>query len=474
MRLNDTIVAVASGWSPGHRAVIRLSGPDTVAALTQLVGETPAPGVHAARLKLAAGQLPGLVTLFRSPNSYTGEDGAEIQLPGGPAIVDQVLHTLMAAPASTPGAPRPTLIRQAEPGEFTARAFLNRKLTAEQAEGVAALIAARSDQQFRAARSLLEGHTGRGYRVLADELAHLLALVEAGIDFTDQEDVVPIPAPELAARLHALEQSLGATLHSGAAAPPAREPVIVVAGPPNAGKSTLFNALLGRARSVVSPRAGTTRDAVRERLSLDSGGWGPSFAWLVDIAGLDESLASRSQIDAAAQQSARAVLSSADIVVWCEPAQSADPIPSMSNPSPNLGRAREPARTIPVKTKADLLNGPHSQGIADPSLRVCALDGWNLGALRRAISDAALLASSHGSQEAALLPRHRAALAQALHAVRAALQSASQSSTAVSLDRPELVAGELRAALDALGQITGRVSPDDVIGRIFSTFCVGK
>lgn len=460
MILGDTIAALATGWAGGPRAMIRLSGAGSPGVLGALGADSPSgrgTRIGPARLTLPVGSLPVLVTVFHAPSSYTGEDGAEVQFAGGTALTRAVLGAVLSVPG----------VRPAQPGEFTARAFVNGRLSAEKAEGVAAVIGARSAEELSAVRGLLSGKTGVSYRRLRDELADLLALVEAGIDFTDQEGVVAISSSALVARADMLASELRALLGGHPAeARGGAVPVVALAGPPNAGKSTLFNALLGRDRAVVSPAPGTTRDAVRERWRPDTGGWRVTEVELVDIAGLDAGLSARSETDALAQRAALALINECDVVVWCDPRDGG----GQSGPPEGCGATR----TIRVRTKAD--RGVGEGSACEGVLPVCAIDGWNLSALRRAIAEAAEQSRSHGSARAALLPRHRAALVEATERVAAASASAAPigAQGGAAPARPELVAAELRGALDAMGQLAGHVSPDEVIGRIFATFCVGK
>ncbi|MFI4855531.1 MAG: GTPase, partial [Phycisphaerales bacterium JB065] len=253
MRLGDTIAAVATGFERAPRAMIRLSGPDALNALVPHLapGSPFKPSVLERRVARATlllprahddappGELPVIVSTFRAPASYTGEHACELQIPGNPHLVRRVLDLLL----DTPG------LRSADPGEFSARAFLNGKLTAEQAEGVRAMIAARTASEHAAAHALLEGHTGTRYRLIADELATALALVEAGIDFTEEEDVVAIAPDDLLERLQVQHEAIKALVGPEPAVEhESEQPRVVLAGPPNAGKSTLFNALLGRDR----------------------------------------------------------------------------------------------------------------------------------------------------------------------------------------------------------------------------------
>ncbi|HBS29099.1 MAG TPA: hypothetical protein DEB06_06530, partial [Phycisphaerales bacterium] len=427
------------------RSILRLSGPDTRAALASVLESIPpAPGAHIVRFRLAGplGEhtLPARLLLFHAPRSYTGEHGAELILPGIPALADRVLDALCAVAG----------VRPAQPGEFTARAFLHGRLTAEQAEGVGAVIGARTSEELAGAARLLSGELGAAYRALADDAANILALVEAGIDFTDQDAVVAISADALRARTLALTHAIDALIGPGARSEPdAQPPAVVLVGPPNAGKSTLFNALLGQERAVASEEPGTTRDALVEPLVVDDSPWTPCSVRLIDLPGLDGTLAPRSAADTAARRAAREAIASAAVVVWCDPSGRFDRPPSDIAPGVPVLRLR---------TKADLpALGP------DPgALAVCALDRRNFAALRHAIADAARAAPGPPSGVPA---RHRVSLINARAAIDDALAAA---------ERPELAASALRTALDHLGQISGAISPDEVLGRIFATFCIGK
>lgn len=478
MNTADTIAAIATGPAHAPRAILRLSGPKTHPILRALDPTAPdARAIRALRLRvpLADGAntrtLPALAMIFRAPRSYTGQDAAEILIPGNPHLAERLLqHVLSLADE----------VRLAEPGEFTARAFLAGKLTPEQAEGVQALIAAQSDAQFEAARALLSGRTGDLYRRLADQIASALALVEAGIDFTDQEDVVAISPRDLLERVETVAGEIDALLSTSRAEESASHRVVgVLAGPPNAGKSSLFNTLLGRPRAVVSDTPGTTRDALVETLHLSDDHAHPAPAdhaqatWsdlaidLVDLAGLDAALAGASALDAAARDVALDHVRRADVVLLCDPTGRFD---ASLDAEVRAAIAGKPV--LRVRTKADLPHDPTDPG----AMEVCALDGYNVAPLRRAIADTAesVLHASRARERAALLPRHR----RALHAARLALADAQALVAPRRDDRhlpgPELAAGALRTALDHLGAIAGRISPDDVIGRIFATFCIGK
>jgi len=436
MTTGGIIVACASAPGRSARAIVRVSGDGCLDLLSELIRPLPR-GRSAARASFDLGGLglPVGVLVFRAPASYTGEDSVEILLPGNPALVDRVVGALLTIDG----------VRQAEPGEFTARAFLNGKLSLDQAEGVGHLIAAERDDQLRAGKELLSGAEGAACRAWAEEVTTLLALVEAGIDFTDQEDVVPIAPAELARRVRTLADEIegrvggGVVREAGSALPR-----VVLVGEPNAGKSTLFNALLGRVRVVVSETPGSTRDVIAEELDLSDVSAAPVRVELCDLPGLDAGAGG--EAGRAAQVAANEAIERGDVLIHCDPS------------GRFAGLGRDDVVVIRVRTKGDL---PGEGGMA-----VCALDGWRLDVLKRAIGDAV------GGGGSGLPARRAGVLVRTRDALREALGHIDVGAHA--LDGPELVAGSLRAALDALGELTGAVHPDEVIGRLFSSFCVGK
>lgn len=437
---NSTIVACATGdgvWSA--RGLVRLSGPACGAVERELLARLPPPpgsrSPLTARLWMGGVlELPCLAWAARGPATYTGEDTLELLMPGNPHLIRRVIEY----------ACRVEGVRAAEPGEFSARAYHNGKLTLEQAEGIAAVIAAESGSQLEAAAKVMRGSTGALFKSWAEECATLLALVEAGIDFTDQDDVVAIHPAALRERVEGLRAAVGAYLGSAAGreAPSGRTRVALV-GPPNAGKSTLFNALLGRVRAVATPIAGTTRDVLAEPLTLAAGPHAVEIE-LLDLPGLDPGAAG---IDALGQTAAREALAGAGVVVLCCDRGRFD----------DLAAAHGAGRTVRVRTKAD-----QPGWVEGAEVTVCALTGAGLGELRRLLANAAR--GTAGGGEGTVVPRHARAL-----------RAAGEALALVDADgRVELAAHHLRSALDALGEVSGAVPPDEVIGRVFASFCIGK
>ncbi len=449
MDTSSTIVAPATPMAPGVRAVVRLSGVHAFDAIDTLA-TTPIDrtrGVGPIRLRLPIGELPTLAVRLPGPSSYTGEDTVELLPPGSPTLVAALVRSFLAVPN----------VRHAEAGEFSARAYLNGRLTLEQAEGVAATIAAVTDQQLDASHRLLTGQSGQRYTVMVDDLASTLALVEAAADFAEEEHVVPINAGDLRARLVTMIDALDGELQGrrGRESSAAR-PLVALAGAPNAGKTSLFNALLGRTRAVISETEHATRDAIVELLSLDHPTIGRIDCDLADVPGAPDK--AERPLDAEEQASVRAVIEStferADVVLLCDP-------------SGNFDWPATGANTLRLHTKADTLDTEATNAIA-----ISVRTGLNLDSLRLALAEA--IDSARQDASAGLLPRHHA-LASHAH------ESLTRAAAAVAGDPPqgpplegELVAAEMRLALDALGELGGKVSPDEVLGRIFASFCVGK
>jgi tRNA modification GTPase len=460
--MSAVILAVASPPGTSLRGIVRISGAQTFELLSgclelrrrvcgpDLREACPSRGVHRTRLRLNGLDLPCLALVFPAPGSYTGEDAVELQLPGNPPLLERVIDALTES-----GRARGLDARRAEAGEFTARAFLNGEMSLTQAEGVSAIIAARSDAQLRAGRLLTSGALGALAGGLADELAGALALVEAGIDFTDQEDVVAIGPRELYRRLVSLRERIQEQLDRSVGSEQLEALAwVVLTGGPNTGKSTLFNALLGRTRAVVSEVAGTTRDVLTEPLSIDTP-HGPAEVMLVDLAGADSG---ESTINRKMQAAAQQAIERADLVLHCVPVD--ETAPDVAN-----------GDRLMVRTKSDLDPTPDAgHGIA-----VSAFTGDGLETLKAAVTRRlAHRAVSLAADAMALRPRHEAALRSAQGNLTEAIALVEPSRDERHLPRPEIVAAALRTGLNDLGRLAGDVTPDDVLGRIFSTFCVGK
>lgn len=392
MSLHDTIIARSSAPGVSLRALLRISGPDTLPlahlALTEL--HTPSPlsppqtrrHCGTALLALPPAHLSTIICLFPGPASYTGEDTLELIVPGNPLLIDRIIdHLISTATTSN------LSLRRAGPGEFSARAYLHGKISLTKAEGIAALIAAETSEQLTMADELASGQVGLLYASWADRLANLLALVEAGIDFTDQEDVVAISTSKLHSSLDALLQEL--ISHTGSPTSHRESiPRVALAGKPNAGKSTLLNALLGHTRAVVSPVAGTTRDVIEEPLNLADVRPGAGSVLLQDLAGLDHQHALKSgPLEQAGQDAARHALQNADVILWCDPTGHFNEQQFLPQGLPKS------AHIIRVRTFGDqlLLNPQQDQSRpAASSITVCALDNFNLSVLRRALADVSI------------------------------------------------------------------------------------
>jgi tRNA modification GTPase len=435
--LDDTIVALASAPGPGARAVIRLSGPDVHRVVGTVFDAMPtgralAPGNL--RLPGLYSPLPAVVYSMPGPKSYTGQDCVEVHTVSSPPLVDLLIGTLLDAGA-----------RGARPGEFTMRAFLAGKKDLTQAEAVLAVIDAGTDDELTRALAQLAGGVTQPLHALRDDLLNLLADVEAGLDFTE-EDIQFADKRDVLLRLGAgLAHLTNLRKQLDDRAVSDRAFRVGLAGAPNAGKSSLFNALAGAPAAIVSPVPGTTRDYVTRSVTLQG-----TNVELIDTAGHQDPT---NTIEEQAQRLGREQATRADLVLWCVPA---DEWRAERREPPDF----DPTRTVTVLTKSDLAN------ITADLPTTSAETGRGIADLRRLLSERA-----KGSRAPALAP----SLSRCRHHVEKGLAHLKNAHHAALFDEPaELFALELRLALDQIGEMAGAVYTDDLLDRIFSRFCIGK
>ena len=441
----DTIVAVATPPGKGGIGIVRASGPGAETIARQMLGKLPKPR-HATRadFKDEAGDVidTGLVLWFPAPDSFTGESVLELQGHGGPAVMSLLVNAVLGLGA-----------RRAAPGEFSQRAFLNGKLDLVQTEAIADLINSGTAQAARAARRSLSGAFSVAVDALAEQLIRLRLHVEAAIDFPEEE-IDFLSDTALARQIEACADAFDKLARQAEAGRLLRDGLqIAIIGKPNAGKSSLLNLLSGEDAAIVTEYAGTTRDILRERIDIDG-----LAVELIDTAGLRDD---PDQIEAEGIRRAKSAMSLADAVIW---------VRDVTRPDDDLpGEALPAAKPVIVlRNKIDLIDEEPGEVSRDPVvLNLSAKTGAGSEALRETILRIAGY-SDQGEGAFTARQRHIDALDDArrhFDAGREALETAKAG---------ELLAEELRLAQAALGGITGEFSSDDLLGRIFSEFCIGK
>jgi len=451
-RHTDTIAALATPMGTSALAVLRISGPDTNRIAAAALGAAPPPrcATHGDYRDASGGVVDDVVaTLYAGPNSYTGEDSLEISCHGSPFIARKILSDLLSRGC-----------RPAGPGEFTMRAFLNGRMDLSQAEAVMDLINARSERSLAAARQVLRGALGRHMEGLVSGVLSALATVEAYIDFPD-EDLPAEDRARLAALVRGVQsgaERLLATERTGALL---REGIrTVIIGETNAGKSSLLNRLVGSDRAIVSPEPGTTRDFIEERVEV-----GPHGLRLVDTAGLNPGA---SGLEGLGIAKTLEQADGADLLVLV--LDSTRPTPALP---PGVLSRISTSTTLAVLNKADLVPAGAAPAALPPpgiaAVSVSALTGCGFPSLLWELSRlAGALQTTVGEEQIAINVRHAHFLADARSCLAEALAKIEGSGPS------ELVASDLRGALAALGEISGKVDNERMLDQLFASFCIGK
>ncbi|GGD50177.1 tRNA uridine-5-carboxymethylaminomethyl(34) synthesis GTPase MnmE [Pseudoxanthomonas indica] len=445
MHNTQTIAAIATAAGAGGVGIVRLSGPSALQIGRQIAGRALyARRAFHVRFRDEQGQTldDGLVIAFPAPHSFTGEDVVELQAHGSPVVLQALVDR-----AVTLGA------RRARPGEFSERAFHNGKLDLAQAEAIADLIAASDTRAARAARRSLDGVFSKRVDAIGAALLGLRVHVEAAIDFAD-ESIDTLGGEQVRRGLQAARTQLAQLLADAERGRKLRDGLhTVIIGPPNAGKSSLLNALAGRDRAIVTDVAGTTRDTLHETIRLDG-----LELHLVDTAGLREG---GDAIEREGMRRTRAELLKADLALIVVDARDVE-----SGRQALADVLHDVPQRLWIHNKVDLLP---SYPLEDPgAIAVSATTGQGLDALHQRLRELAGAGQGEGSDgEFSARARH-------VDALRRAADHAQLADGQLSQEHLELAAEELRLAHDALGEITGRISADEMLGHIFSTFCIGK
>ncbi len=458
-RASASVIVIARGSAPGRgtRALLRASGPSLARAFRHAFARAlPAQRCHTAnRLETKDGAVPCLVLWMPAPASFTGEDCFEALLPANPALIDAALDALLASATK-----EDCVARYAVAGEFAMRAFLNGRLALAAAEALSAAIAAQDDAELAASRLLASGALALEATAVVDETTNLLALVEAGIDFSDVEDVTAIAPSALAPLLRALSGRLSDLTASAATEDRSRAMTqVTLFGPPNAGKSSLFNALLGRERTVTADEVGTTRDAITERVEFAK----DVVAELTDVAGYTSNDSPSDRIAGSARSRALDALERADLVLMCQPVDDSS--------VGELPAEVDPSRRLLLATKCDR---PVTRPLRPDELPTSAQSGTGVDALKALIAKRLRRLPSRGAALSSVLPRQAQAVAEARGILIEAALAAEAEASPLRWSRPEEVASLLRSAIEALQPIAGGLDSDEVLGRIFSRFCIGK
>ncbi|QJP06864.1 tRNA uridine-5-carboxymethylaminomethyl(34) synthesis GTPase MnmE [Pseudomonas multiresinivorans] len=450
----ETIAAVATAQGRGGVGIVRVSGPRARAMAITLSGREPQPRhAHYGPFHADDGDVidEGLLLFFPGPNSFTGEDVLELQGHGGPVVMDMLLQRCLELGA-----------RQARPGEFSERAFLNDKLDLAQAEAIADLIEASSAQAARNAVRSLQGEFSRRVHSLTDQLIGLRMYVEAAIDFPEEE-IDFLADGHVLSQLDAVRAELASVLREAGQGALLRDGMtVVIAGRPNAGKSSLLNALAGREAAIVTDIAGTTRDVLREHIHIDG-----MPLHIIDTAGLRST---DDHVEKIGVERALKAINEADrvlLVVDSTAPEASDPFalwPEFLDSRP------DPAHVTLIRNKADLSTeciGLEESADGHVTITLSARSGNGLDLLREHLK---ACMGFEQTAESSFSARRRH-----LEALRQAGDSLEHGRAQLTLSGAgELLAEDLRQAQQALGEITGAFTPDDLLGRIFSSFCIGK